>query len=168
MSTEADATQPQQPAPDQGSTQPPAYQPPAGDGPPPYSPQTRSSTNVLAIIALVGSFFIGLVGVICGAISLAQIKRTGEKGRGLAIAGIAVGGAQFIASIAATIVIVTAAAALSTTAALAGSLGSFPQPTAAAGSSLRRCSVSRNVRQPMRWVAASRRRSVSNALGVMW
>lgn len=135
MSTEADATQPQQPTPEQGSMQPPAYQPPSGEGPPPESPQTRPRTNVLAIIALVGSFFIGLVGVICGAISLTQIKRTGEKGRGLAIAGIAVGGAQIVVSIIVTIAIVTAAAALSTTAALAGSLEKFPQPTSAADSS---------------------------------
>jgi len=124
MSTEADATQPQPPAPEKGSMQPPVYQ-----------PQTPSRTNVLAIIALVGSFFIGVVGVICGVISLTQIKRTREKGRGLAIAGIAVGGAQIIASIAVTIVIVTAAAALSSTAALAGSLETFPKLTPAAGES---------------------------------
>jgi hypothetical protein len=124
MSTEADAAQPQPPAHEQVSMQPPVFQ-----------PQTRSRTNVLAIIALVGSFFIGLVGVICGVISLTQIKRTREKGRGLAIAGIAVGGAQIIASIAVTVVIVTAAAALSTTAALAGSLETFPQLTPAAGES---------------------------------
>lgn len=57
-------------------------------------------TNVLAIISLVASIagFIGLVpvigpiaAVITGHISLAQIKRTGEQGRGMALAGTIVG-----------------------------------------------------------------------------
>ncbi|WP_278101527.1 DUF4190 domain-containing protein [Microbacterium proteolyticum] len=57
-------------------------------------------TNVLAIISLVASIagFIGLVpvigpitGVITGHISLAQIKRTGEQGRGMALAGTIIG-----------------------------------------------------------------------------
>ncbi|KTR96501.1 hypothetical protein NS220_01940, partial [Microbacterium testaceum] len=56
-------------------------------------------TNVLAIISLVGSiagFFIlpfagPLVGVITGHIALGQIKRSGEKGRGLALTGVILG-----------------------------------------------------------------------------
>ncbi|MDF2991397.1 MAG: hypothetical protein K0S37_1911 [Microbacterium sp.] len=56
-------------------------------------------TNVLAIVSLVASVsgfiilpFIGpLVGVITGHIGLGQIKRSGEKGRGLALAGVIVG-----------------------------------------------------------------------------
>jgi hypothetical protein len=57
-------------------------------------------TNVLAIISLVASIagFLWIVpvigpiaGVITGHISLAQIKRTGEKGRGMALAGTIVG-----------------------------------------------------------------------------
>ncbi|WP_231901814.1 DUF4190 domain-containing protein [Microbacterium sp. T32] len=57
-------------------------------------------TNVLAIISLVASIagFLWVVpvigpiaGVITGHISLAQIKRTGENGRGMALAGTIIG-----------------------------------------------------------------------------
>lgn len=48
-------------------------------------------TNTLAIIALISSFFISLAGVICGHIALKQIERTGESGRGLALAGLIIG-----------------------------------------------------------------------------
>lgn len=48
-------------------------------------------TNTLAIVALVGSFFISLVGIICGHIALKQINETGEGGRGLAMAGLIIG-----------------------------------------------------------------------------
>jgi hypothetical protein len=52
----------------------------------------------LAIVSLVASIAgivlwgVGsLVGVICGHISLSQIKKTGEQGRGMALAGVIVG-----------------------------------------------------------------------------
>lgn len=49
-------------------------------------------TNVLAIISFVTSLVgFGLVGVVTGHISLSQIKRTQEQGRGLALAGVIVG-----------------------------------------------------------------------------
>lgn len=48
-------------------------------------------TNTLAILSLILSFVIALVGVILGHVALNQITRTGQQGRGLAIAGIAVG-----------------------------------------------------------------------------
>lgn len=51
----------------------------------------QNKTNTLAIISLVTSFFVGLVGVICAHIALRQIKRTGEGGKGLAIAGLVIG-----------------------------------------------------------------------------
>ena len=50
--------------------------------------------NVLAVISLASSFVVGLVGVVCGIVSLQQIKRSRERGRGLAIAGIVVGSVQ--------------------------------------------------------------------------
>lgn len=49
-------------------------------------------TNVIAILSLVLGFVVPVAGIVTGAIALAQIKRTGEKGRGLAIGGIAAGG----------------------------------------------------------------------------
>lgn len=54
-----------------------------------YAPEPR--TNVLAIISLVSAFFVSLAAVITGHIALAQIKRTGENGRGLALAGLIIG-----------------------------------------------------------------------------
>lgn len=51
----------------------------------------QQKTNTLAIVALVGSFFVSLVGIICGHIALKQIKETGEQGRGLALAGLIIG-----------------------------------------------------------------------------
>ena len=73
------------------SDQTPASYPPAPPaGYTPY-PAQKSGTNVLAIIALVGAFVFPLAGVICGHIALSQIKRTGENGRGLAIAGLIIG-----------------------------------------------------------------------------
>ncbi|WP_298942751.1 DUF4190 domain-containing protein [uncultured Microbacterium sp.] len=100
--------------------QPPAYpvQPPAYPGPQPvqqypgaaptypsapygyggYAPAPR--TNVLSIVAMIASIlgFIwvlplvgSLAGAIMGHISLNQLKTSGEKGRGMALAGVIVG-----------------------------------------------------------------------------
>ena len=48
-------------------------------------------TNTLAILSLVAAFVASLVGVVLGFIALGQIRRSGEAGRGLAIAAIIVG-----------------------------------------------------------------------------
>lgn len=48
-------------------------------------------TNTLAILALVLGFVVPIGGIICGHIALGQIKRTGEGGRGLALAGLILG-----------------------------------------------------------------------------
>lgn len=48
-------------------------------------------TNVLAIISFVAAFVMSVAAVVCGHIALSQIKRTGEGGRGLAIAGLVLG-----------------------------------------------------------------------------
>lgn len=58
----------------------------------PYNGAPASGqTNVLAIIALIGAIVVAPVGIICGHIALSQIKRTGESGRGLALAGTVIG-----------------------------------------------------------------------------
>ena len=66
----------------------------------PYAPQYPAGprTNPLAIVAFVASlaalfiwFFGSLAAVICGHIALSQIKRTGEGGRSLALAGVIIG-----------------------------------------------------------------------------
>ncbi len=60
--------------------------------PQPYAPgQYAPATNTLAIVALVLAFVVPLGGIICGHIALGQIKRTGEGGHGLALAGTVLG-----------------------------------------------------------------------------
>ncbi|MFT4305704.1 MAG: DUF4190 domain-containing protein [Microbacterium sp.] len=68
----------------------PAYPPPAV-GYPVYAPYPPARTNVMAILSLVFAFVFPFLGVVFGHISLSQIKRTGEEGRGLALAGLIVG-----------------------------------------------------------------------------
>jgi uncharacterized membrane protein len=52
---------------------------------------TGKRTNVLAIVALVLAIFVPLVGAILGHVALGQIKKTGEEGRGIALAAVIVG-----------------------------------------------------------------------------
>ncbi len=109
------------PPPPQYGAYPP---PPPGYGPPPpgYGPQSYppgypgpdqsgvygaapTGTNSLAIGSLAASA-IGLlcgigsiIGIVLGFIALNQIKKTGQAGHGLAVAGIAVGFASFVISV---------------------------------------------------------------------
>ena len=70
---------------------------PGSYGFPGYPVAAQPGTNVLAIISLVSSVggllcsLGSLAGIITGAIAIAQIKRTGGKGFGLAVAGTAAG-----------------------------------------------------------------------------
>lgn len=99
--------QPYVPAP--GQVPPPAQMPPAGQVPPgqvpPPAPHQAPKTNTMAIVSLIGSFFIGLVGIICGHIALGQIKKTGEGGKGLAIAGLIIGYIATVTTVIALIMI---------------------------------------------------------------
>ena len=84
----------QPPAPEYGHA--PAYGAPVYGAPAPQqygAPAAGTEKyNVLAIVSLVASILMfQLVGVITGHIALSQIKKTGDKGRGLAIAGLIVG-----------------------------------------------------------------------------
>lgn len=49
------------------------------------------TTNTWAIVGFVTSLIIAPLGIIFSAIALGQIKRTGQKGKGLAIAGLVIG-----------------------------------------------------------------------------
>lgn len=48
-------------------------------------------TSTLAILSLVAAFVLSALGVVLGIIALVQIRRTGEAGRGFAIAAIIIG-----------------------------------------------------------------------------
>jgi peptidyl-prolyl cis-trans isomerase B (cyclophilin B) len=56
--------------------------------PPPPPPR---QTNAWAVAALVSAFTVPPMAIVCGHVSLSQIKRTGDEGRGLAIAGLVIG-----------------------------------------------------------------------------
>ncbi|MGB3286340.1 DUF4190 domain-containing protein, partial [Mycolicibacter algericus] len=69
-----------------------------------FNPGQPQKTNVLAIcslvVALLGLLFwpLAVVGATLGVIALGQIKRTGEAGHGMAVAGTAVGCAAVVLS----------------------------------------------------------------------
>ncbi len=54
-------------------------------------PRVAPPINTLSIVALVLAFVFPLGGIICGHLALGQIKRTGEGGHGLALAGTIIG-----------------------------------------------------------------------------
>lgn len=56
-----------------------------------YPQPTRPQTNVFAILALVFGIYTGVLGVVFGHIARAQIKRTGQPGSGMALAGLIIG-----------------------------------------------------------------------------
>lgn len=64
---------------------------------------TTKKTNTLAIVGLILAFLVPLIGAILGHVSLGQIKKTGEEGRGLALAAVIVGWAFTALSILGTI-----------------------------------------------------------------
>lgn len=121
------------PPPAYAAPQPPQYQPQQygsapqypgsgayGAAPYPYAPQEK--TNTLAVVSLIASLvgivgilpFIGsLVGVITGHMSLNQLKRTSEKGHGMALAGTIIGwvGLGLVILVTIIIIIVIAVAA---------------------------------------------------------
>lgn len=88
---------------------PPA--PPAGGshaGGFPYTQQAPpggplAPVNTLSIVALIGGILFNIVGIICGHIALGQIKRSGERGRGLALAGTIIGYVSLVGTVLATI-----------------------------------------------------------------
>jgi len=95
--------QPQQPAYQQPQYQQPAYQQQYQQQPYQQQPQYQQQyvqqpyapappTNLMSIFALISAFVLPfVVPIILGHISLSQIKRTGEGGRGMAIAALIIG-----------------------------------------------------------------------------
>lgn len=82
-----------------------------GYPPPPYGgypyagyPQPRP-TNTMAVVSLVCAFVFAPLGILFGHMSLSQIKKTGEEGRGLAIAGLVI---SYVVTVMTVVVIVLA------------------------------------------------------------
>lgn len=59
----------------------------------------NSSSNTIAIVGFVLSFFISIAGLVCSIIGLVKSKDCGGKGKGFAIAGIVIAAASMIFSI---------------------------------------------------------------------
>lgn len=82
------------------------------DGQPVYGAPARSqSTNACAILALIFGILGGVLGIVFGHIALSQIIRTGESGRGLAIAGLVLGYLSVLGVVAFVVVAALSAAA---------------------------------------------------------
>lgn len=80
-----------QPQPDQWGQQPPPGQ--WGQQPPAQYPPPRQGTNGFAIASLIFGVLGGvLLSVIFGVVALSQIRRRGQGGKGLAIAGLSLSG----------------------------------------------------------------------------
>nr|WP_246306445.1 MULTISPECIES: DUF4190 domain-containing protein [Herbiconiux] len=85
--------------------------------PPAYAagPVAEQKWNVLAIVAFVISLLsFNVIAIVLGAIALSQIKKTGEKGRGLALAAIIIGAVTIVFYIVLFIVIFAVAASQGT------------------------------------------------------
>ena len=90
----------------------------------PYVPAIPPRTNTLAIVSLVTGFCCSLAAVITGHIALAQVKRTGEAGRNLAIAGLVLGYIGIGITTLALVLALTFAAAFSTLFGVLGGINS--------------------------------------------
>lgn len=110
---------PAPPAPAYGAPAAPAYSGATTHDAPAYGVPSPAKTNTLALVSLIASivgFFTGigfLVGIVCGHIGLSQIKKTGEQGRGMAIAGLIIGYAGIVISIIVLIIMAVFLAAFS-------------------------------------------------------
>ena len=95
-------------------------------GTPGYGP-VAPRTNTLSIVALVTGFFCAVAAVITGHIALSQIKRSGEAGRGMAIAGLVLGYLGIaVTSVGVVLLIVFAAAFGSFMNAVVGDVSTVP------------------------------------------
>lgn len=101
----------------------PGYEVPAqrssGSGPPQHpGPDTApgpGATNTMAVLALVFAFVFSPLGVVFGILGRRQIRQTGEGGRGMATAGIWIGGISVALGIAAAVLAVVLATTVTPT-----------------------------------------------------
>lgn len=88
-------------------TQTGASEPAAAPSSDPAAPLTP-----LAPLALVAAFLLPLAGIVIGSLALARVRRTGERGRSLALAGTVLSYLFTIAGIVAIVVYLTQLASL--------------------------------------------------------
>ncbi|MBO9046113.1 MULTISPECIES: DUF4190 domain-containing protein [Curtobacterium] len=94
----------------------------AAGGQPYGAPMQPSSDrfNVMAIVGFVLAFVVNIAGLVVSIIALSQIKKTGERGRGLALAGIIISALSLVFGIIWVIFVIAVVAN-----APAGSMGSY-------------------------------------------
>ncbi len=85
------APQPPQPPYSGAAYPPPGYAGPGYPGAYGYGYVPQPPTNTMAILALIFAFVFAPAGIVLGALSLKQIKQTGEGGHGMALAGLICG-----------------------------------------------------------------------------
>jgi Septum formation/Domain of unknown function (DUF4190) len=96
-SSPAHGSSPPAHGPSPGYGPPPAYGPPPGYGPP-YDDGSKRGTDGFAIAALIFSIIGGvLLSVVFGIVALTRIRRSGRRGRGLAIAALVISALWVIA-----------------------------------------------------------------------
>ncbi|WP_426624143.1 DUF4190 domain-containing protein [Leifsonia sp. McL0607] len=64
-----------------------------------YQQPQAAGYNTMSIVAFILAFFVSIVGIILGFVALSQIKRTGEQGRGLALAAVIIGFVEVVIGI---------------------------------------------------------------------
>ena len=62
-------------------------------------------TNTLAVISFVLAFIVPLIGLILGIIALVQINKNKERGRGLAVAGVAISAVYIVLTVAGAVML---------------------------------------------------------------
>ena len=76
------------------------------------APAPGTRTNPLAVVALIGVFILGIIGVLFGHIALSKIKRTGERGRGIALFAVLFGYVRVTFTIGAVALLIATGGAL--------------------------------------------------------
>lgn len=73
-----------------------------------YSPTPYQKWNTLCIIGFILSFFMPIIGLALSVVALIQINHSGEKSKGMSIAGIVIGGVSTALGVILTIVLLSA------------------------------------------------------------
>lgn len=74
-------------------------------------PPLKERINTLSVVSFVGAFFVALLGIIGGLAALKQIQRTGQRGRGFALAGVIVGAINMVVFVVGALLLVLSGAA---------------------------------------------------------
>ncbi|WEV59508.1 DUF4190 domain-containing protein [Bifidobacterium sp. ESL0728] len=86
----------------------PSQMPPMGPQGYYYPPAPNQKWNTLCVIGFILSFFVPIIGLALSIVAMVQINRSGEKSKGMAVAGIAIGAVLTILDIIVVIALVSA------------------------------------------------------------